>query len=88
MTPEQFDGWFAYYRLRPWGDDWRRSSRTTAALINTIRETTPRDKAMKKEEYLDDDIFIPAWSRPGESPAEKEIVLQCVAADAIEGFGV
>jgi hypothetical protein len=36
LTPEQMAGWLAYWKLEPWGEDWKRSAVMTAALLNTI----------------------------------------------------
>ena len=85
MTPAQFDGWWEFYKLKPWGNDWHRSSRTTAAVLNQIRMAIPREKNSGKIEMVDDDVFVPKWKR--KNAVDKDIAAQCAAADSIEGFG-
>jgi hypothetical protein len=86
MTPEQFSGWWQYFRLRPWGGDWHRSSMQTARILNTVRGVAGAE--MKEGDWLEDDAFVPAWVRPGEQHETGEVAKQLAAADSIDGLGV
>lgn len=37
LTPAQFDEWFAFYTLEPWGQDWHRSGTVAAAVDGGFR---------------------------------------------------
>lgn len=86
MEPAQFEEWFAYYRCRPWGDNWHAMSLQTARLQNTIREMAG-DK-FDQNDPAEDDGFVPKWYRPGESPKDLEKEAQLASVDFLDGFGV
>ena len=90
MKPQQFDGWWQYYKLKPWGGDWHRTSLQTSRGINMLRGIASSLGGAKLDDsdLLEDDAFVPKWRRPGDDPYQQEIAAQCAAADSLEGFGV
>ena len=86
MTPRQFAGWWQYYRLKPWGGDWHRTSLQTARMLNTIRALTGAKN--EQSDFIEDDAYIPKWRTAGNDADLSEVERQCEAADSIEGLGV
>ncbi len=86
MTPRQFAGWWQYYRLKPWGSDWQRTSMATARSLNTMRAVAGVE--MTEANSYEDDFLMPKWRTPGNDSELSEVERQCEAADSIEGLGV
>lgn len=58
-----FRRWFAFYRLEPFGDDWRRSARATVILAGALGAKTKEDS---------EEMFLPTYDprRPTQTPDE------------------
>lgn len=89
MTPAQFNGWFASYRVSPWGDEYKRTSLITTEICNVIRGMAMSfgKERMKESDFLDRDFYVPKWYPKGQAPQDERIAEQCAAADSLEGFG-
>jgi hypothetical protein len=59
----QIRRWAAFYRLEPFGDEWRRTGRQTAAICKAMN-------AKVSEEF--EEMFLPTYdpSRPTQTPEE------------------
>lgn len=60
LEPWQFEESYYYSKLEPWGDDWERTSLTTARLINSIQAIAASISGEKLEpdNLLEDDDFV------------------------------
>jgi len=83
--PKHLSEWQEYHTLEPFGEDWKRTSLSTARIINAIISAIPTDGSEEKE-YHEDDDFIP--KREETIRQSVAISAQCAAADAMEGLGV
>lgn len=52
------DGWWEYYKLEPWGDDWERSSMIASQVLNTMMAMAPRPDGDELDP-LPPDAFVP-----------------------------
>ena len=55
--------WLAFYRLEPFGDDWRRTARSTVLLAGAYGAKVKEDA---------EEMFLPTYdpSRPTQTPEE------------------
>lgn len=84
-SPKHYYEWRRYAELEPFGEPWKRESIMATRTINAILQAVPSDG--KKQDFYDDDAFVPKYYPVGESPLEIEIASQCKAADELEGLG-
>lgn len=63
MPMPAFRRWFAFYRLEPFGDDWRRTARATVILAGAFGAKTKEDS---------EEMFLPTYDprRPTQTPDE------------------
>lgn len=63
MSVRQVRRWLAHYRLEPFGNEWRRTGRSTAMICRALN-------AKVSEEF--EDMFLPTYdpSRPTQTPEE------------------
>lgn len=63
MSIRAFRRWVAFYRLEPWGDDWRRTARATVLLAGAYGAKVKEDA---------EEMFLPTYdpSRPTQTPEE------------------
>lgn len=63
MPIHRFRRWLAFYRLEPFGDDWRRSARSTVILAGALGAKVKEDA---------EEMFLPTYdpSRPTQTPEE------------------
>lgn len=63
ITLDQLLRWFAFYRLRPWGDDWRRTARLSLSFAAVMGAKCREDA---------EDMFLPTFdpSRPKQTEDE------------------
>lgn len=60
ITPEEFDEWWAYYTLEPWGDEWRQACLVAAEAANAgkialsphLKRPLSRTDLVQPEDYL------------------------------------
>ena len=89
MTPDQFEGWYAAYRLSPWGDEYKRTSLIASEICNSIRGVAMGfgKQAMSEDDFLDLDHYVPKWFKKDEEPERLKIKKTIEAAKSLEGFG-
>jgi hypothetical protein len=58
MTTQQFEEWFAYYRIEPFGDEWRQAGIIAAEIRN---KSTIQYKVTK---FQDPEGFMPSCFKP------------------------
>ena len=63
MPLHRFRRWLAFYRLEPFGDEWRRTARSTVILAGAFGAKTKEDS---------EEMFLPTYdpSRPTQTPEE------------------
>lgn len=63
MSVRQMRRWVAHYRLEPFGNDWRRTGKSTALVCRAL-------SAKVSEEF--EEMFLPTYdpSRPTQTPEE------------------
>lgn len=83
--PRHLAEWQEYYELEPFGQDWLRTSRATASIINQVKSSTPREEPLRDSDYLDDEFLLPRQG--GANAVDEEISAKLSAADSIEGLG-
>lgn len=82
MPAGQLDGWYEYFRLEPWGDDWERTAIVASTVANEIR-AVQAGFGGGKFEPIDSDALIPY--RLDDKIAE-ELDEQLAAVDSITGL--
>jgi len=62
LTVDQVRRWWAYWRLEPFGDDWRRSARLST-FVRAAMGAEPKPK--------DEEVFMPTYR---ETQTEDEVI--------------
>lgn len=91
LTPAQFEGWWQAYKLKPWGDDWHRTSVLLARLVNQIKWLAccvPGGPSVAELDFWEDDAVVPKYVLPHNDPHLIEQRAQLEAVDNITGMGV
>lgn len=51
LTPEEFDEWYAYYLVAPWGDEWAQAGTVAAEVFNSVRLALGSDERRYPRQY-------------------------------------
>ena len=71
---DQIHRWFAFYRIRPWGDDWRRTARLSMSFA-AVMGAKVKDDA--------EDMFLPTYDPTRPMQTEEEMIRELMK---IPGF--
>lgn len=74
ITFDQLLRWFAFYRLRPWGDDWRRTARLSLSFAAVMGAKVKEDA---------EEMFLPTYDPSRPTQTEEEMIRELMK---IPGF--
>lgn len=73
MSVQQFRKWRAYYRVEPFGDEWRQASTIATVIANAIAMSTAAGSGKKvdENELYALSHFVPGWVDPRAVESQK-----------------
>lgn len=76
ITLDQLKRWYAFYRVEPFGQDWRRTARLSVAMSCAFGNRPPEDA---------EELFMPGFDPNNTRQSENEIAAELAKLQALKG---